>query len=231
LIDPSVDDPLIRYHVLGTMFLQGEGQRLSEEALWPDLIPILAGWEDDYQKLVDLDTRTRAQYGGEPEPLQAAEMYARLTASYQQAEAKYQMALQAGADVSTMAPPVPPLPPNFLPRQPELRVYLTWQSIFARKGQVDPTTQTQLSALDQLLLVKAPERRVGVEELKGIVDSYLRFRAVFEAYRLMSPPTVAPGSNPTPGGPPPGPPPGMAAPGPAATPNTPVPPPVPVQGA
>lgn len=225
VIDTAIDDPMIRKHVLGTMLMQGEGQRISEEALWPDLIPILAGWEEDLQRLLALDQQVRAQYGGEPAPAQAAEQYARLMISYQDSKVAYDRAVetatQTGAPLDpNLQPPQPPLPPQFMPKQPEQRVYLVWQEIFQRKGQgAEPSVgRPARSALEGLIIQKAPERKVTPEELRKTVDSYLRFRAVYEAYRLLSPDMVAPGTTPNPAGPAaPGAPPGMNEAGPSTT--------------
>lgn len=201
VIDLALDDPTIRYHVLGTMLLQDEGRRISEAAGWPKLLPILAGWEDEYTKLAALDAQTRQQYGGEPTPEQAAAQYAQMQMAYDDAQSKYDIAVQAaqaaGQPVDpNLQPPTAPPPPVFLPQQPEQRVYLVWKGILQRKGQPDPATIPTL-------------------------DSYLRFRAVFEAYRLLSPPTPAPGSTPTPGG----------GPMPTAAPGMQVPPPPPTSTA
>lgn len=226
VIDLAIDDPRIRKHVLGTMLLQGEGQRLSEGALWPDLIPVLSGWEEDLQRMIALDEQVRAQYGGEPPPLQAAEQYAKLMMSYQDSKVAYDKARASGLPMDpNLQPPQPPLPPQFLPKQPEKRVYLVWQEIFQRKGEPekpgDPLTgsvgRPARSALEALIIKKAPELKVTPEELLRTVDSYLRFRAVFEAYRLMSPDMVAPGTTSNPAGPAAGPPPGMNEPGPSTT--------------
>jgi hypothetical protein len=229
VIDPAVDDPAIRKHVLGTMFLQGEGERLSEQALWPQLLPLLAGWEEELQSMVLLDQKVRIQYGGEPAPDQAAEQYAQFTRSYQETQVTYERAVQ-GAQASglpidpNMKPPEKPLPPKFLPKQPEHRIYLVWQGMLERKGQpADLQTGTPgVSALDPLILQAATKNLLDPAALKEKVDKYLRFRAVFEAYRIMSPELAVPGATPNPTGPAPNvPPPGMVPPGPPLTPNTP----------
>jgi hypothetical protein len=136
------------------------------------------------------------------------------------------------------APPQPPLPPVFLPQQPEQRIFLVWQNTFQNK--LGP------QGLAQMVLKAATEKMADPMEMTKKVNSFLRFRAVVEAYKLMSGPSLAPGSTPGampvpeggPGGgppqggpPPPGagaPPPGMAPPGPSPTQGTPPQPPTPV---
>ncbi len=235
VIDTSVDDPMIRYHVLGTMFLQSEGEQLSEKALWPKLIPLLAGWEEDLQRMQALDAQVRALYGGEPPPLEAAEKYAQLQMSYDRSKAAYDEAIAAASQAGVpsdpnLQPPIEPLPPQFFPKQPEEQVYLVWKGILQRKGQPEDLSKgiAARSALDVILLQESPRTMIPVPKLQATVENYLRFRAVFEAYRLMSPATPAPGTTANPAGPTAGPPPAMAAPGPPPTEVTPPLPPTPV---
>ena len=248
VIDLTLDNALIRFHVLGTMLMQDEGLRISEDALWPQISPIIAGWEDQHARLSMVDQMTREQYGGEPPKEQAAEQYAQMTMSYQESKAAYDQSVQMKMnappgmpppDMSMQAaPPQPPLPPVFLPQQPEQRIFLVWQNTFQNK--LGP------QGLAQLVLKAATEKMADPMEMTKKVNSFLRFRAVVEAYKLMSGPSLAPGSTPGampvpeggPGGgppqggpPPPGagaPPPGMAPPGPSPTQGTPPQPPTPV---
>lgn len=219
VIDTSIDNPAIRFSVLGTMLLQDEGRQLSESALWPQLIPMLAGWEDEHARLSALDAKVREQYGGEPPPEQAAEMYAKAMLAYNEAKAAYDANVQKamenplGGQPPMQPPPPEPLPPTFLPLQPEHRVYLVWSQMLQKKGK---------DTLPKLILGAATKVMANPQAIGAHVDSYLRFRAVVEAYRLMSAPMPAPGSGPEPA---PGPgtqtPPGMQEQGPAPTPETP----------
>jgi len=230
VIDPTLDNPMIRFHVLGTMMLQDEGKNIAAQAFWPDLLPAIAGWREELQTLSDLDARTRAQYGGEPDPQAAAQAYAQMMEKYQEAQAAYDTAMRAalqnpetGAQPPSTPPPTKPLPPTFLPMQPEQRVFLVWQSMF--KKHLGP------EGLPGFILQRATQTLQDPLLLSKKVNAFLRFRAVVDAYGLMSGPTMAPGS--TPGAPaPPGssnaPPPGTRKPGPPPTPNTPPQPPTPV---
>lgn len=227
VIDPTLDNALIRFHVLGTMMLQDEGKNLAHSALWPDILPLIAGWKDEFATLSQQDAATRAQYGGEPAPEAAAEAYAQMTIKYQEAQAAYDQAMQAALD-NPMAgqppstpPPTKPLPPIFLPMQPEQRVLAVWQSMFQRK--LGP------QGLATLILKKATESMADPIELTQRVSTFLRFRAIVDAYGLMSGPTPAPGSAPGGGqNPAPPPAPGTSPGGPPPTPETPPQPPTPV---
>jgi uncharacterized protein YbdZ (MbtH family) len=227
VIDTSIDDPAIRFSVLGTMLLQDEGRQLSEQALWPQILPIIAGWEELHQAMSAQDALARQKYGGEPPPEQAAEMYAKFQMAYQEAKSAYDTQIQHAQQnpVPGQPPPGPPPPepppPIFIPKQPEQRVYLVWRQMIQNKGGIDP--------LIQQAAVKA---LVMPEQMAQVVDLYLRFRAVVEAYRLLSPPMPMPGSMP--GGPGEMPastqtPPGMEPQGPAPTPATPPQPPTAVR--
>jgi len=233
VVDSSLDNPALRFQVLGIMLLQDEGQRLATEALWPEILPLIAGWEEEHAQLSAIDDQTRALYGGEPPPAQAAEAYAQLMISYQEAKAAFDaQAEQIQANPMAAAappgqPPQQPLPPIFLPKQPEQRIYMVWQGMFKKK--LGP------QGLAPLLLDRATKVMQDPMELVQTVDSFLRFRAVVEAYKLMSAPMPAPGSVPggpgaLAGGPPEAgaPMPGMQEGGPPPTPSTPPQPPTPI---
>lgn len=200
VVDATLDDPFLNAQVLGTFLKQDEGRLRAEESGWPLLVPIIAGWQEELQRITLLDQKTRMQYGGEPPPEQANEMFARLQVEYAQAKDQYDLAssgrlgpLAKQATLQT-PPPEPPLPPNFVPRQIEERIYLVWQKMIQNK--VDMKQFYGVLARTQ----KDPD----IVAFK--VETFLRFRAVVEAYKLMAGP-----SAPAPGGvPPPGPPPGAA---------------------
>jgi len=225
VIDTSIDDPAIRYKVIGTFLMQDEGMRLSEEALWPQIIPMIAGWAEYLLQLQQQDQVARMEYGQWTPQEQAEEMYAAAKLRYQEAKESFDMAAeqqQAMGQPMSQPPPEEPPPPVFLPRQPEAQVYLVWQQMLEEKEEftklIQETSQTAL---------KDPG------EIAEVVDTYMQFRAVFEAYRLMAPEaTPAPGTQgtePVEEGQPE--PPGMAAQGPAPTPGTPAPAPQAVAGA
>lgn len=228
VIDTTIDNPQIRFHVLGTMLLQDEGKQIAAKAFWPSIIPIIAGWQDELRAVSEVDAKTRAQYGGEPSKEDAAEAYAQMMMKYQEAKDAYDQTVQASlqdpltSPPPTAPPPEKPLPPIFLPQQPEQRIMIVWQNMFKKKlgenGFASLVLEQATRTMDDP--IKAAQR----------VNSFLRFRAVVEAYNLLGGPTPAPGSAPgnaPPQGPPP-PAPGTRPGGPPPTPNTPPQPPTPV---
>lgn len=218
VIDTTLDNPFIRFHVLGTLMMQDEGKRIAEHCMWPKLLPLIAGWEEEYMQMSALDQQARAQYGGEPSEEQAAQLYAKFQLQYDEAMTAYEQAQASSKAMGAPAaqpPPQPPLPPVFMPKQPELRVWTVWQSMFKKKlGD---------QGLAPLVLQEAVRLQADPTGYAQEISSFLRFRSVVEAYKLMSGPTVAPGSTPGPPGPPapaPTSPPGA----PPAPPNPPAPP-------
>lgn len=222
VIDVSLDNPFIRSEVLGQFLMMDEGLNLAEKCLWPDILPIIAGWEQEYQALSMQDQMARQFYGGiEPPPKQAAEMYAKAEIEFQKTTAalKANPVAMNGNPMTGQPPmpmPQPPPPPQFLPQQPEQRVYLVWQNIIQRKG-----------GLEKQIVEKAVEQMAQPADLAKQVDQFLRFRAVYEAYRMGAGASApAPGSQPV-GAPPKQIGPGEQAQGPAPTPGPPPPPPMP----
>lgn len=197
VIDVSIDNPSIRFQVLGTMLLQDEGKRVAEDALWPQILPLIAGWEEDLMQLDQLDAKTRAQYGGEPPKEEAEAAYAKLVSAHQQAQEaqaqmqkqQEQMALTTGQPPQPAMPMEPPLPPVFIPRQFEIRIFMVWQQLIEKHG-----------GIAQALEEKAKKAMLPVEKIMIKVDKFLKFRAVVEAYRLLGTPGPAPGSTPGPPG-------------------------------
>lgn len=182
VIDTSIDDPVIRYKVLGTFLMQDEGLQISEGALWPQLIPILSGWQEYLVELQTQDQVARATYGQWTAPGQAEQQYAQAKIQHQEALAAHAAAQEtsAGMGMPPQPPPQEPPPPVFLPRQPEEKVYLVWQQMLEGSG----------DQLQQLIAKASQERMQAPEQVAEEVDTYMRFRAVFEAYRLMSPETT-----------------------------------------
>jgi len=188
LIDTSIDDPAIRYKVLGTYLMQEEGKQLAKEALWDSIAPVIAGWEDFLMQLQAQDAAARQVYGAFIEQEEANAMYAKAKLQHQEAVQAWEEARSQTQELGqpmTQPPPQEPPQPSFLPRQPELQVYAVWQQMLGEgKALVEPIARA------------AKERLVAPEEIAQSVDTFMRFRAVFEAYRVMAPPTLAPGQEP-----------------------------------
>ncbi len=186
VIDPTLDNPAIRAEVLGQFLSQDEGLQLAEAAGWPQILPLIAGWQDDFQRLSAMDAQARQLYGGEPDPTAAAETYAKLTIEYQNAKAAY----EANPMKMGVPPPQEPIAPNFLPQQPEQRVWVIWQNLLNKRSQ-----QPGRSALDGVVMQSALKELKDPAVKQQEIESYMRFRAVYEAYRLAAPAAPPPGSQ------------------------------------
>lgn len=183
VVDLGIDNPYIRKEVIGGFLMQDEGQNIANAAMWPKILPMIAGWEQQLEMLTVQDAMARQFYGGEPEPAAAAEMYAKAMMAHQQSRQQYDQdktLLPAGTP-----PPEEPPPPTFIPLQPEHRIFLVWMQMINNKG-----------GLEQLVLNEAVANMEDPKELLQKVQSFLRFRAVFEAYRVNAPMAPAPGSMP-----------------------------------
>ncbi len=231
VIDTSVDDPAIRYSVLGVYLMQEEGKEISRAAFWPQILPLIAGWEPFLEQLKAQDMKARLKYGMFVPQEEADELYAKAMAQYEEARAAHEQAqMAAKAAMRAGQPPAPPQmppeeppPPVFLPQQPEQQVYGVWQQMLSAKKVPGPTG-AEIPALQAIIAGAMEEEVKQPEEIAQRIDTYMRFRAVFEAYRIMRPQPAMPGAPPpgAPGPAPPGaPPPGMEAQGPAPTPTTP----------
>lgn len=240
VVDKSIHNHPIRFQVFGANLQTDEGQAISDSAYWTDIIPALAGWEDELSILAERDMMTRQFYGGEPPPEVAAEKYAHAMVAWTEQQANYeqlvedrkrvageQPELMPGDPPPTPLPPLPdppqkPPPPKFIPRQPELRIMIVWQQMIEVKG-----------GLTKFINTEAVAELEQPDALALRIQTFMKFRAVVEAHRLLSGPGAgpAPGSAPGPPGEPPTTPPpaqpGAANGGPPPTPGTPPQPPTP----
>jgi len=201
IIDGTLDDPFLISQVLGTYLKQHEGQLLQERAGWKVLAPLLAGWQDEFQRVSMQDQKTREKYGGEPPPEQAQMMFAQMKVDYTDAKEKYDQAVSGAlgtqAQLSAMQspPPEPPPPPVFLPRQIEERIYLVWSQMLSAKIE-----------MEQFFGQLAAKHLNDVATAQKTVERFLRFRAVVEGYKLMAGPGapapggVSPAAGPQPAG-------------------------------
>lgn len=182
VIDESIDDFKTRWEVLGTFFLTDEGKRLEQSMGWPEILKKIAGWEVELTHAELADQQAIQFYGSRLlPPQQTAEMYAQGTIAYQQASAVPQDPMAAAQGMAP-PPPQPPPPPVFLPAAKQDRIYALWKQMITMAdqktmmGAVNPLPQTLGSSA-----VLPP-----ATEMSQQVDSFLRFRAVVDAYRLLA---------------------------------------------
>jgi hypothetical protein len=207
-IDTTLDDPYVHYMTLGSLMLTPEGKERAKTAGWEQVVGPISGWEQDLQSAMQAEAAVIQVYGARLPKQQAQEAYARLTLAYQAQEdaqqqemAAAQQAIAAGQQAPPPQPLGPPPPePNFLPPSMPEKVEMVWRQRLTEVG-LQPESFPDGGA-------------------------YFRFRAVYDAYKLLasgggaapspgSGSTSAPGDQGTPlGGVPPagsGNPPGAAA--------------------
>ncbi len=169
VIDPSIDDPTIRFQSYATFLLSEKGQRIANGAGWPQILKKIVGWQAQVQKLELLDQQARALYGT-TDPEQAGLQYQQFQAQFeeqmqlwqQQQAIGAQQSQQLGQAVPSAPPPQQPVPPMFLPGDRADHIYMVWMQLIEQNGglESDPAIAEQ-------------------------VDKFLRFRATVEAYKLM----------------------------------------------
>lgn len=181
-IDETLDDPNIHFKVIGTRYLSDEGRKIETAAQWHSVLKHLHDWETDFEQAEMVDAQVTAFYGGRLDQQAGAEAFAQATITFQQQEAAQkeieaaasQATTQGAGGVQVPPPPTPPPPPVFLPPSITERVLLIWAKRLQPQG------------MDHL--VQSP---------------FMRFRAVYEGYRLlakrqameaMAPPPSAPGA-------------------------------------
>ena len=203
IIDPSVDNPQIRYQVFGTMLLQEEGAKLAESAGWQQILPLIAGWEEELMMAEHQDAMTRKFYGGEPPPEVAKEMFATATMRYQEQKEQWSV-LAKDIENKTMGgqnpegallpqlppPPQAPPPPIFLPRQMEIKIFGLWMQMIEKRGGLPQQQQPPVQGM-------VPQNK------NTDPQHFMRFRAVVDGYRILAqravqgmPAPTAPGSTP-----------------------------------
>jgi hypothetical protein len=189
-IDKTLDNHQIRFEVLGEMLLSQEGKRIEREAGWPQVAKAIAGWEEELLQMEVMDQMAVQFYGSRfIDPQAAAEMYAMGMVQFAEAQEQHQQMVQAGEQAIKTAPPSPdggmapppmatpppqqPPPPIFLPAAKEDRIFMVWQKL------------------------------LGLQPGVMADEGFLRFRAVYDAYRLyaqeqaMQQAMMGPGGAPT----------------------------------
>jgi len=182
-VDENIDDPQIRFQVLGTRLLSDEGQRLMEANGWTQTRKQLSGWEMDLDLMLAKEEEVLLFYGGRLGEANATQMYAEATKGYLVQKAQYEQAQdqitqgveQTGVapDPMTMAqPPMPPPAPIFPPAALEDKIMLIWQG---RLQQAEPLAEPM-----QASPLETPEQAAAK------VQSFMQFMAVVMAYKVMA---------------------------------------------
>jgi hypothetical protein len=194
-VQDSIDDPGIRYLVLGTHLLSDEGQRITLENSWDDKARAIAGWEAELQRASALEQSVIAFYGGRLGAEEAKVAYATAMVAYDEQMQLHEKQLETTREVAATpipgAPPPPeppapskPPPPIFLPALLQDRILTIWQGMFEKAGIELSGGVTEGMERDPLI--------------------YVKFRALVEAYRMSG--AGGPAAMPAPNGPPAAPP-------------------------
>lgn len=168
VVDLTVDDPAIRYQVLAEKLLSEEGTELSQLAGWSGMIPTLAGWEEELQKLEMMDQQVRAFYQT-TNPDQASQLYLKATEGYnrqkeafeKQSAANFLQAQATGQVTPDPPPPQLPAPPIFVPKYLPARIQLVWKQMLGNTDQ-------------------------GAQPQEGIASSFMAFMSVVSAYKILA---------------------------------------------
>lgn len=230
-IDETQDNFMIHKEVLGNLLQSPQGKRLEKAAGWPQILKLIAGWELELGNAEMADQAAIQFYGSRHlPPDQANEMYAQGILQFQAQEDQFNQMSKAGEQMAqetgvpppmAMAPPMPPPPPVFLPAAKEDKVYMTWMKMIS----------AQMAPQGDPMMPGAPPQPL---QLPPELDSFMKFRAVVDAYRLLAleqeakmmmgmPVAGAPSGQPGMGGAP-TPQPGLDFSGPPNAPNSPNPP-------
>lgn len=186
-IDTSIDNFQIRFEVLGTFLLSDEGKRIEGQNQWPKILKLIAGWEEELAHAEMLDAQTVAFYGSRNmPPEQNAEMYATAMVGYGQAKTAAdeanasapEMIQDTGVAPPPVAAPMMPPPPVFLPAAKEERIYNVWMQLIQ--------SHDQTGEMQQLLMQSGMPQDGSLQPQPSPIDTFLRFRAVVDAYKLLA---------------------------------------------
>jgi len=189
-LDPTLDNPAIHFDVLSTRLLCDDGRRLATLAGWEGILPKLTDWPLLLQQRQQLDAIARQAYGQWSTEEEMLQMYAQAMAAFPQQQAEYQQAVeQYDLEAPTRDPLAPPPPPPIAPTQPvqpivlprplDKQILTVWKEMLERSA---PTVPTDFK-VPQELMAKGIDPARAYQE---VLDTFLRFRAVVEAYRLMA---------------------------------------------
>jgi hypothetical protein len=189
-IDLSLDNPLIKYQGLATYLMSPEGVRIAEQVQWNQVLKKIpqSVWLPKLMQAEQMDMVARQTY---PDPMMAQEQYAMMQQQHQQSmmawEAQQKSAQAVAGDPQAMAAggpvampaPQPPPPPAFLPGDKADHIYAVWMQILNQDLQMQ-AMQQQMAGMPQPMM-QAPQFKASPQ-----LDSYMKFRAVVEAYRLLA---------------------------------------------
>lgn len=168
----TLDEPGIHYIVLRGHLRTEEGEQLAENIGWDDINRAVAGWQDELKRMEMLDAATIEFYGGRLNQEDGKLAYGQALVHYDQQMQLFKQQTQAHAAMDPvmkagLQPPVQPQqppPPIFLPALLQDRILLVWGKLL--QGQLPPP------AVDAQL-------KTGPDP-----QTFIKFRALVEAYRL-----------------------------------------------
>jgi len=193
-IDPAVDDEPIHYAVLSEGLGSEEGILYTEKVGYPSIVKHLSLWEDDLAQAEMMDQQVRSMYGSEKPQPELDKMYAKFMASYviqkqvwekQQQTAPPAEAIAAGLPMAQPAPQEPP-PPVFLPRAKEDRIMGIWLQLLFNKGFAPEEQVAQAEAANQAAMLVGMQGQPVPQPIAKELMEYLKFRAIVEAYKLIT---------------------------------------------
>jgi hypothetical protein len=187
VIDLTLDDPGIRFEVLGTYLLTDEGRDMERTYQWAQTLKMISGWQQQLQLLEQQDAQVKTFYGGRIPQQQANQMYAQAMAAWQPAMQSYETAAAssaaAGQPLQTPPPQQPP-PPVFLPPALEDKIYMVWKQMIA-EAQQDAVVQGTLPPSTQPGDADGDEAPMPPQVQAQKADDFLKFRAVVDAYKIL----------------------------------------------
>jgi hypothetical protein len=202
-IDKTLDNPHIRYEELGNLLLTNDGRELAEAAGWPEISRRIAGWEDTFAQALQADQAAREFYGGWLPPELAEQRYMEAQQQHQQQVMEHQAIQQEAANITLQdpqtavpqgylaPPPEPPPPPQFLPNSMEDKILQVWTQVTQQQLEPNPMTgEMQPKPLPEpnypKLQFNATNPEEGRQQAAAKQEDFLRFRAVFEAYKVLA---------------------------------------------
>lgn len=201
IADETLDNHAIRWLVYGLHLLENEGVDVQKAVRWPEVLRVIAGWEDDLQGMLATEAESLQLYGrrftSEQDPEYAAAFaqqkvdFVKKSQAYAAQTKQGESALrQTGqAPPPSAPPPVEPAPPAILPALMQDKIFAVWLS----KLKMPP----EGTAPDLPQFLAGPPVQVGERQVSPM--GFLKFRALAEAHRqlMLKAMPPAPGSGAT----------------------------------